>query len=179
VGELLHGVAGNEVATAATARAWFDTFAPGSVVAVSLGAGGERTVELRMATTPAVVAPNEPDRLYTVVWGMTAAAVGRMDAQVPTWLAQLNQAAVLLHARHWQGAAELLRTVQAPAGAGLGQGLVQYWLGVALAELGETEAARAAFEQALQHEGARYLSDDGPWLAPMVRARLGGLEGGS
>jgi len=177
VGDALATVAGNVVGVAANARAWLDTFAPGSTVALAVtGAAGERVVEMRMASTPLVVAPNEPDRLYSVVWGMTAAAVGRMDAQVPTWLAQLNQASVLLHAREWRAAADLLDTIQAPGGTGVGQGLVNYWRGVALAEAGDTDGARAALEEVLQDPQARYLSNDGPYLAAMAQARLAALD---
>lgn len=173
VGERLVTVAGNEVATAATAGRWLSTFAPGAVVALGVrGPAGDRTVELRMSSTPTVVGPREADRLYSIMWGMTAAAVGRMDAQAPTWLSQLNQAAVLLHVRDWRAAAALLRTIQAPVGAGVGQGLVDYWLGVALAESGDPEGARAAFERVLDSPEARYLSNDGSYLAPMARARV-------
>jgi len=176
-GERVLSVGGNDVATAATADEWFATFAPGASVALELsGPSGDRIVELRMGSSPVVVGPNDPGRLYAVVWGMTAAAVGRMDAQVPSWLAQLNQAAALLHAREWEAAAALLRTVQAPDEGGLGQGLAYYWLGVALAEAGDADGARAAFEEVLQRPDARYLSNDGPYLLPMARARLAALD---
>jgi hypothetical protein len=177
VGERLVSVAGNNVATAENARQWLATFSPGSTVALGLaGPAGDRTVELRMGTTPTVVGPADPDRLYSVVWGMAAAAVGRLDARVPSWVAALNQAAVLLHAGDAAAAAELLAGVQAPTGPGLGHAMVQYWLGVALVESGEIERARAAFEQVANDPGARYLSNDGPYLAPMAAARLTALE---
>jgi len=179
VGERLLTVAGNDIATAANAHGWMATFAPGATVALGLsGPAGERTVELRMGSTPTVVGPTEPDRLYSVVWGMTAAGVGRMDAQAPTWLAQLNQAAVLLHAHDWQAAVDLLSTIQAPEGTGVGQGLVDYWLGLARAETGDVDGARSALERILQQPQSRYLSNDGPHLAPMARARLFALEEG-
>ena len=180
VGEQVVTVAGNNVATAAGAQEWFLTFAPGSTVAIGLsGPDGERTVALRLASTPTVVGAAEADRMYAVVWGMTAATVGRLDADAPTWLSQLNQAAVLLHARDWEAAATLLDAIQAPEGAGVGQGLVQYWLGLALSESGDVDGARAAFERSLDQPGARYLTNDGPFLAPMARARLYGLGGQS
>jgi hypothetical protein len=176
-GESVLSVGGNDVATVATADEWFATFAPGASVALELsGPSGDRVVEVRMGSTPVVVGPNDPGRLYTLVWGMTAAAVGRMDADVPSWLAELNQAAVLLHAREWDAAADLLRSVQAPDDGGLGQALAYYWLGVALAEAGDTDGARSAFEEVLRRPDARYLSNDGPYLVPMARARLAALD---
>ena len=179
VGEQLVTVAGNNVATVAGAADWFATFPPGSIVALGLsGPDGERTVELRMDSTPIVVGTAEADRFYSVVWGMTAAAVGRLDAAVPSWLAELNQAAVLLHARDWEAAARLLAGIQAPEGAGVGEGLVQYWLGVALSETDDVDGARAAFERSLDQPDARYLTNDGPFVAPMARARLFALDNG-
>ncbi len=176
-GEELVSVAGNTVATADNARQWLATFSPGSNVALGLtGPAGDRTVEVRMGSTPTVVGPAEGDRLYAVVWGMAAAAVGRLDASAPSWVAALNQAAVLLHAGEWEAAADLLSGVQAPTGPGLGQAMVHYWLGVALAESGDVAGARAAFEQASSDPEARYLSNDGPYLAPMAAARLTALD---
>ena len=131
-----------------------------------------------MDTTPTVVSPADPERLYSVVWGMAAAAVGRLDASTPSWVAALNQAAVLLQAGDWAATVDLLSGVQAPTGSGVGQGMVQYWLGVALAESGDTEAARAAFQQVVDNPTARYLRNDGPYLAPMAAARLTALDAG-
>jgi hypothetical protein len=180
VGERLVSVAGNSVATSDNARRWLATFGRGSTVALALtGPAGDRTVEMRMDSTPTVVSPADAERLFSVVWGMAAAAVGRLDASTPSWVATLNQAAVLLHAGDWAAAADLLAGVQAPTGAGVGQGMVQYWLGVALAESGDIEGARAAFEQVVGNPAARYLSNDGAYLAPMAAARLTALGDGS
>ena len=176
-GEQLLSVAGNSVATADNARRWLATFAPGSTVAIELsGAAGERTLELRVGSTPTVVSPAAADKLFSVVWGMAAAAVGRLDVPTPSWVAQLNQAAVLLRAAEWSAAVELLRAIQAPTGPGLGQDMVRYWLGITLVETGDLEGARAAFEQVATNPAARYLSNDGPYLAPMARARLAALD---
>lgn len=177
VGERVLSVAGNDVATSANADRWFGTFPAGATVALELdGPDGERVVELRMASTPTVVPPYDYRRLYSVVWGMTAAAVGRLDARVPSWVAELNQAAVLLHARRWRRAADLLRSIQAPQGPGLGQGMADYWLGIALSRIDDVDGARAAFEAVLENPGARYLRHDGPYLEPMARAHLAALD---
>jgi len=178
VGDVLTSVAGNAVGTVANAASWLSTFFPGATVAMGLGGvDGERTVDLRLGSSPVVVSPNDPDLLYSVVWGMTAAAIGRLDAPVASWLAELNQAAVLIKSRDWDAALRILRGIQAPSGPGVGQGLADYWLGIALAESGDTEAARAAFERVLAEPEARYLRNDGPFLAPMARVRLQTLAG--
>lgn len=173
VGDELVTVAGNSAGTAANARDWLAAFPAGSTVALELrSADGTRTVDVRMATTPVIVWPADPDRLFSIVWGRATAAVGRLDAPIASWVAELNQAAVLLHVRDWEGASRLVREIQAPSGPGVGQGLVDYWLGIALAELGDTDGARAAFERVLADPEARYLRNDGPYLGPKARARL-------
>ena len=44
--------------------------------------------------------------------------------------------------------------------------------GNALTETGDPDGARAAFERVLDSPQARYLSNDGPYLAPLARARV-------
>jgi hypothetical protein len=179
VGEQLLTIAGNSAGTAANTANWLSTFSPGAAVVLALRGpeGAERSVEVRLAASPVVVSPADPSLLYSTVWGMAGAAVGRLDANVASWVAEANQAAVLIHARRWSDAARLLREIQAPVGPGVGQGLIDYWLGVALAGSGDVDGARAAFERVLAEPEARYLDNDGPYLAPFARARLAALAG--
>jgi len=103
---------------------------------------------------------------------MSAAAAGRRDVAVPSWLVELNQVAVFLHVSDWEAAVRKLTNLRAPEVSGVGYGMAQYWLGLALSEIGDLDGARAAFERSLGQPGARYLTNDGLFLAPMVRARL-------
>jgi hypothetical protein len=177
VGEEIVSMAGNAVGTVANTLSWLETFVPGSTVAVQLrGPAGERTVQLVISSTPQVIAPNDPERAYTLVWASSAAAIGRLDSSVPTWILQLNQASALLHFGEWEAAVDLLESVQAPEGPGLGQAMVDYWLGVAFARLGRSEEARAAFERVLQEPEGRYLQEDGPLLAPRASVRIATLQ---
>jgi hypothetical protein len=178
-GEQLLTIAGNSAGTAANAANWLSTFSPGAAVVLGLRGpeGAERSVEVRLAASPVVVSPADPSLLYSAVWGMAGAAVGRLDANVASWVAEANQAAVLIHARRWSEAVRLLRGIQAPPGPGVGQGLIDYWLGVALAGTGDIDGARAAFERVVAEPEARYLDNDGPYLAPFGRARLAALAG--
>jgi len=177
VGDEILSLAGNAVGTVANTLSWLETFAPNSNVGVRLrGLAGERTVQVLVDSRPQVIPPNDPERAYALVWALSAAAIGRLDSEVPTWVLQLNQASALLHFGEWQATVDLLESVQAPEGAGLGSAMVDYWMGVGLAELGRIEEARAAFERVLLLSGARYLHDEGPLLAPRARARIAGLH---
>ena len=177
VGDEILSLAGNAVGTVANTLSWLETFAPNSSVGVRLrGPAGERTVQVLVASRPQVIPPNDPERAYALVWALSAAAIGRLDSEAPTWVLQLNQASALLHFGEWETAVELLESVQAPERAGLSNAMVDYWLGISLAELGRAEEARAAFERVLLSPEARYLHDEGPLLAPRARARIAGLH---
>jgi hypothetical protein len=177
VGDEILSLAGNTVGTVANTLSWLETFAPNSSVGVRLrGPAGERTAQVLVASRPQVIPPNDPERAYALVWALSAAAIGRLDSEVPTWVLQLNQAAALLHFGEWEAAVELLESIQAPEGAGLSSAMVDYWLGIGLAELGRVEEARAAFERVLLVPEARYLHDEGALLTPRARARIAGLH---
>ncbi len=177
VGDEVMSLAGNTVGTVANTVSWLETFAPDSSIGVRLrGAAGERTVQVSISSRPQVIPPNDPERIYTLVWALSAAAIGRLDSEAPTWVLQLNQAAALLHFGEWESAVELLESIQAPEGPGLSRAMVDYWLGISLAELGRVEDARTAFERVLNLPAARYLHDEGPLLAPRARARLSSLQ---
>ena len=177
VGDEILSLAGNAVGTVANTLSWLESFAPNSSVGVRLrGPAGERTVQMLVSSRPQVIPPNEPERAYTLVWALSAAAIGRLDSEVPTWVLQLNQASALLHFGEWQAAVDLLESVQAPEGPGLGSAMVDYWMGIGLTELGRVEDARAAFERVLLSPEARYLHDEGPLLSPRAQARMAGMR---
>lgn len=66
-----------------------------------------------------------------------------------------------------------LGDVMAPAGAGIGEGTVLYYRGLALDALGERARAAQAFEAAAAVPGATLVTHDGPLLAPLALRRLG------
>jgi hypothetical protein len=66
-----------------------------------------------------------------------------------------------------------LGEVLAPTGAGIGEGTVLYYRGLALEALGERARAAAAFEAAAAVPGATLVTHDGPLLAPLAFRRLG------
>ena len=110
---------------------------------------------------------------------VTVVGLARSGLAAARWLLQLNQAAVYLRAMAYQAAIPLLRTIEAPGGAGLSRAMVDYWLGSTLLALDArtyADAARAALDRALAQEGARLYHADGPLLAPRVRARLAALD---
>ena len=138
-------------------------------------AGGPLDFRIVLGSSPQIVATDD---------GWIAAAVfadlDLLEARVAgedRWLVRLNRAKALLDAGEWVDAARELRAIEAPEGPGIGQGTVDYLLGVALRAAGSSylESARAAFERAAAAPGARLVHHDGPWVAPRARARLHAL----
>jgi hypothetical protein len=144
------------------------------------GPAGVRSAEVKLEPSPAVISLEDPNLLYPVVSAKLTAELERARGVAPQWVLRLNQAAVLLRGREWREAVKVLRTIQAPAGAGLGQGAVDYWLGVALLATDPGtygESARTALLRAAGVSGARLYHNDGPLVAPRARARLEELGG--
>jgi hypothetical protein len=108
-------------------------------------------------------------------WVTLGEALGRP----PAWLVALNRAAVAVRLDQWETVVRILRGVEAPLGPGLGQAMVDYWLGTALLAtdpVGYLAQARSMLERAAAVDGGRLVHDDGPQVAPRARARLAALE---
>ncbi len=116
-----------------------------------------------------------------VAAALAAALAGEMQSasRWPKWVLQLNQAAILLNAGEAEAAVRALRQIDASqtpgtTANGLSMGTVSYWLGVALEQAGPRYIDRAtdAYRRAAASEGARFLHDDGPRVAPRAWSRL-------
>ncbi|HEX9697882.1 MAG TPA: PDZ domain-containing protein [Acidobacteriota bacterium] len=179
VGDRVVSIAGELIDRAAAARAAVRAAAPGAVLAIQVQRDGATQIfEVMLGATPTVISPADPELLYSVISATLAA--GAPASETGEWIVELNRAAVLLHAAAWEEAVRTLRAIDgAPSGAGLGQGAVDYWLGIALTALGPAyrEQAAAAFRGAAADPDARLFDNDGPWVAPRAAARLAALGG--
>ncbi len=142
-------------------------------------ASGPLEVRLPIQRQPAVYELSATGIVDQVLAARLSLALASGESTTPRWLLQLNQAALYLRAMAFPAAVPLLRTIEAPAGAGLSRAMVDYWLGTTLLSVDPrtyANAARQALERALGQEGARLYHADGPLLAPRARARLAELE---
>jgi hypothetical protein len=138
-----------------------------------------RSVELRPRSALMTVAGIRTPTSRAVIAARILDALGRATEEVPRWLLQLDRGLLHVEAGEWQQAIEILRSIEAPARRGLGQGAVDYYLGLALEKAGPryAELARDAFRRAAAAEGARLEADDGPLLRPRALFHLARLEG--
>ena len=154
-------------------RELLEKLAEGSVELIVQRGESSRRLRLRPRLGPFLPWPNRSATAKPIQRAVLRARLAAREAGAPAWLLTLQQASLLLADENWSEAADLLRTIKAPRGAGLGQGTVDYYLGVALtmAEPG-SEAGRRALERASAVSGARLHFHDGPLLGPRARVRL-------
>ncbi|MEM9290788.1 MAG: PEGA domain-containing protein [Acidobacteriota bacterium] len=176
VGDRLVQIFDRPILTAAEAWQQLSSRDPLSSVSLTVeSAAGRRTVDLRLGTSYLMVPLKSPEVVYAAVSAVLARAQADAGDNTPVWVLELNQAAVYLNGAAWADAVRVLRRIRAPAGGGLGQGTVDYWLGVALQNVGPeySTQARAALQRAAAQPGARLLHADGPLVSPRAQARLG------
>jgi hypothetical protein len=144
------------------------------------GPSSTRSAEVVIGGSLDVVRLNDPDVVYPAVAAALASELSQAS-DWPRWVLQVNQAALQLRAGDPESAVRTLRSIDAgaipPARSGLGQGAVDYLLGLALTAAGPryAELARDAFERAAGAGAGRLNHDDGPFVAPRALAHLGRL----
>lgn len=142
---------------------------------------GSRTVTLTLGSSPRVLPWTDPGTFYPLylAWLEIEQVTGRSELE--PWLVQLNHASAAMGIGSWEEAIRLLRSIEAPSGGGVGQGMVDYWLGLALIRTDPAtyrDIALAALERAENAPAARLYHNDGPLLAPLARAGKKMLAGG-
>lgn len=138
-----------------------------------VGDAGPREATVTLGATPLVLPLAGSGSLDPAV----AARLSSLEADPAqadlAWLVQLNRGVLLMRGGEWESAVRALRGITAPAAGGIGQGTVDYLLGVALLETDRTQYldnARRLFAGVAA--GARLHHNDGPLLAPRAQARL-------
>ncbi len=175
VGDQILSINGTNTSDSAQLIEFIERLDPGATVRLDVrNAGRQSTVNVQLGSSPVVISFAEPDRAYAALWAAATAALNRGDSEFPDWALQLNLAAAQIHARQWRDAFDTLSSiVGAPTGPGLGQGAIDYWMGVALTGAGpdyDPDAERA-FDRAAQSADARLFHNDGPSVRERALAR--------
>jgi len=137
-------------------------------------ADGTRQVALGFSTSPVILGLRETDILYSAAGHELQSEEQDGQSLIPKWVVALNQAVVHLHGGDRQGAIRFLREVKAPEGGRLGQGMVDYLMGLALSGAGGdyTATAKEFLAKAAADTESRLFHVDGPFIAPRAQARL-------
>ena len=181
VGDQITSLAGAPMFTAAQLEDQLLKVEPGETVTVEVrNAEGARAVELVVGSSLDVVRLNDSDVVYPAVAARLAAELSQ-QSDWPRWVLLVNQAALQLRSGDAEGAVRTLRSIE-PGSVptrpeGLGQGTVDYLLGLALTGAGPryAELAKESFQRAADAGQSRLFHDDGPFVAPRALAHLGAL----
>jgi hypothetical protein len=137
-------------------------------------AGTAKRVELPVFLTPRVIGLAEQgipvNRVLLELRARSADVTDPFEQAV----VRLNTAIALGRVGEWGAAQTELRQVKLPDRPGVGNGTVQYLLGVAADALGNRAEAEAAYKAAMATESL--LTDDGPRVKDLAEARLAELQ---
>ena len=118
--------------------------------------------------SPRVVSVLDQTLLFNVIAvGLGSQLASADAAEIP--VVRLNLAIALLRIGDYQAAVDELKMVELPPGGGISRGTQQYLLGLAYEGLGDSQAARQAWESAAAAGGT--LTEDGPLVADLVAVK--------
>ena len=137
-------------------------------------AGATKKADVKVQMTPRVIAMNDQMLLANrLVADFRSRLVAPANAAEES-IIRLNLAAALARLQAWSDARTELQSVKLPEGAGVGNGTVQYLLGLCADNLGNRAEAEAAYKAAAASES--WLTEDGPPVKEMAEAKLADLQ---
>ncbi len=175
VGDVIMQADGKPVADAASLAALVAARNAGDMLALDIRepAAGSRRVDLKVLPTPRLIGLSEQGLLANRVLLDLRARLA--DASDPSQQAiiRLNIAVALARLGDWATAREELQRVKLPEQPGVGNGTVQYLLGLAAENLANRVEAETAFRAAAT--SSSQLTEDGPPVKELAEARLAEL----
>ncbi len=176
VGDMIVQADGKPVADATAFAAIVSGHKAGENVALDLrdAAGTPKKVDLPVFLTPRVIGLSEQglpvNRILLDLRARTGDTIDPFEQSV----VRLNTAVALARVGEWSAAQAELQRVKLPDRPGVGNGTVQYLLGVVAEALGNRAEAEAAYKAAAATESL--LMEDGPRVKDLVEARLAELQ---
>ena len=139
-------------------------------------AGAAKPVEITAVMTPRVIGLADQGLLVNPILLDLRARLQQAPADsTEAAVIRLNTAVALTRVGAWSEAQVELRKVKLPDGPGVGNGTVQYLLGLCAAELGSLAEAEMALAAAAASDSL--ISEDGPPVKELAEATLAQLRG--
>jgi hypothetical protein len=137
-------------------------------------AGATKKAEVKVLMTPRVIGMSDQMLLANrlVADFRTRLLAPANAAEEP--IIRLNLAAALARLQAWSDARTELQKVKLPEGPGVGNGTVQYLLGLAADNLGNRAEAETAYKAAAASES--WITEDGPPVKEMAEGKLAELQ---
>ena len=176
IGDVIVQADGRPVTDASALMAVLAAKRAGDAIALDVrdAAGAQKRVEVKLAATPRTIGLFEQgvlaNRLLIDLRSRLADATDPFAQSV----LRLNIGVALARLGDWEAAREEWQRVTLPEGSGVGDGTVQYLLGLAAENLGRRADAETAFKAAAASESL--LSEDGPAVRELAEAKLAELQ---
>ena len=175
-GDIVVSADGQPVSDASALAKLIAAHTPGGPMTLELRdpKGVTRRADVNMFLAPRVIGLSDQSLLVNrVLVDLRARLAGSSDAFEQSVI-RLNTAVALGRVGDWNGARDHLKQVQLPDRPGVGNGTVQYLLGVSAMELGNRAEAETAFKAAAASDSL--LTEDGPPVKELAEARLVQLQ---
>jgi hypothetical protein len=137
-------------------------------------AGAVRRADVKVVPSPRVIGLFEHGLLANRILLDLRARLADTQDPVEQSVIRLNIAVALARLGDWTATREELQNVKLPDRAGVGNGTVQYLLGLAAENLGNRAEAEAAFKAAAASDGL--LTENGPSVKELAGAKLADLQ---
>lgn len=176
VGDVIVQADGKPVSDAAALTTVMTGKRAGDALALEVrdASGAQKRVEIKLASTPRTIGLFEQGVLANrLLIGLRARLADATDPFEQSVL-RLNLGVALARLGDWEGARDEWQRVKLPDGSGVGDGTVQYLLGLAAENTGRRADAEAAFKVAAASDSL--LSEDGPAVRELAEAKLVELQ---
>ncbi len=175
VGDIVVSAGGQPVVDGATLDKLIASRKPDETLAVELkdAKGAPKRADLSVFLTPRLIGMSDQTILANRALVDLRSRLVSADDPFQQAVIRLNMAVALTRLGECASARDELKQVQLPDRPGVGNGTVQYLLGVCAEELGNRAEAEAAFKAAAATESL--LTEDGPPVRELAQARLAQL----
>ena len=175
VGDVVKQAGGKPAAAAAAILDLVAARNPGDMLALDLvGATGATKADVQVRPVPRLIGLSEngllANRILLDLRSRLAAATDPYQQSV----IRLNMAVAMARVEDWAGALEELQRVKLPEQTGVGNGTVQYLVGLAAESLGDRAAAETAFKAAAASNSQ--LTETGPAVKELAEGKLAQLQ---
>lgn len=176
VGDLIVKVNDQAVANTAAVMTALGTHKANDTLSLELKdkAGATKKADVKVQMTPRVIGMNDQmllaNRLVAEFRTRLLAPANAAEESI----IRLNLAAALARLQAWNDARTELQKVKLPEGPGVGNGTVQYLLGLCADNLGNRAEAETAYRAAAASES--WITEDGPPVREMAESKLADLQ---
>jgi hypothetical protein len=172
IGDVIVQADGQPVADAVALERVVAGHRAGDAVALDLKdpAGASKKAEVKVFLTPRVIGLSEQGLLVNRILLDLRARVADTSDPFEQSVIRLNTAVALARIGDWNAAKGELAQIKLPERPGVGNGTIQYLLGVCADALGNRADAEAAFKAAAASDSL--LTEDGPSVRELAEARL-------